>query len=168
MKTMKNDVAELVKHFFDTDGWKYDYDEARSIFRTGMGMGPIGKLDIVILIRKDYYLVYAIFSSNAEEAQYVRVSEYLHRANYGLNNGNFEMDFEDGEIRYKTYVNFDGLQLSKEVVRDSILIPIFMFDRYGKNLVRLMLGESDPKTLIDEVEEEKRKEREARRAESDN
>lgn len=131
-------------------------------------MGPIGKLDIVILIRKDYYLVYAIFSSNAEEAQYVRVSEYLHRANYGLNNGNFEMDFEDGEIRYKTYVNFDGLQLSKEVVRDSILIPIFMFDRYGKNLVRLMLGESDPKTLIDEVEEEKRKEREARRAESDN
>lgn len=168
MEITKKSTANLIKHFFDTDGWKYDYDEERSIFRTGMSMGSIGKLDIMIPIREDYYLVHAIFSSNAEESQYVRVSEYLHRANYGLNNGNFEMDFEDGEIRYKTYVNFDGLQLSEEVVRDSILIPIFMFDTYGKNLVRLMIGESDPKTLIDEVEEEKREEREARRAESNN
>lgn len=168
MKTTKNVAVEAIKRFFDTDGWKYEYDEEHSIFHTGMNMGTIGKLDIAILIRDNYYLVYAMFSASAEEEQYVRVSEYLHRVNHGLNNGNFEMDFEDGEIRYKTYVNFDGLQLSEEVVRDSILIPIFMFDTYGKNLVRLMLGESDPKTLIDEVEEEKRKEREARRAKSDN
>lgn len=42
-----------------------------------------------------------------------------------------------------------------------------MFNLYGKNLIRLMLGESDPKKLVDEVKDEKKKEREARGAKSD-
>ena len=167
MGTMKENVVEVIKQFFDTDRVMHDYEAERSPHRTGMNMGTIGQLDIAILIRDNYYLVYALFSSTAEEEQYARVSEYLHMANYGLNNGNFEFDFSDGEIRYKTYVNFNGLQLSKDIVEDSILIPVFMFDTYGRNLVRLMLGESDPKTLIDEVEAKRIREREARKTKSD-
>ena len=31
--------------------------------------------------------------------------KYLTLANYGVVNGNFEMDLSDGEIRYKSYVD---------------------------------------------------------------
>lgn len=169
MKMTKERVIERIRHFFDEGKWKYKCDEKQPIFRTKVKMnGPIGKLSVAILVKDKYYLVYAIFGTTAEEDQRQRVGEYLHRANMGLINGNFEFDFEDGEIRYKTYVNFQGMELSDEVIRDSILIPIAMCDLYGKSLIRLMLGESDPKILIDQIEEEKRKKWEARRAKSDN
>ena len=38
--------------------------------------------------------------------------------------------------------------------RFANMIPIFMFDKYGKNLLRLMLGEGNPKELIEEAEKE--------------
>lgn len=166
----KHLMIEHIQRFLDEGKWKYRYDEKRAIFRAMVKMNsPLGMLRVAILVKETYYLVYAIFSATADESQRQRVGEYLHRANLGLINGNFEFSFEDGEIRYKTYVNFSGdTELSADVIKDSIVIPIAMFDLYGKNLIRLMLGESDPKKLVDEVKEEKKKEREARRAQSDN
>lgn len=166
----KRFMVEHIQRFFDEGKWKYRYDEKKAIFRAMVKMNsPLGMLRVAILVKETYYLVYAIFGATADESQRQRVGEYLHRANLGLINGNFEFSFEDGEIRYKTYVNFSGddTELSVDVIEDSIVIPITMFDLYGKNLIRLMLGESDPKKLVDEVKEEKKKEREARRAKSD-
>lgn len=163
-------MIERIQQFFDEGDWKYQYNEKRAVFRVIVKMNsPIGMLRIAILVKETYYLVYATFGTTADESQRQRVGEYLHRANLGLINGNFEFSFEDGEIRYKTYVNFSGddTELSYDVIEDSIVIPIAMFNLYGKNLIRLMLGESDPKTLIDEVREGKKKEREARRSKSD-
>lgn len=162
----KHLMIEHIQRFLDEGKWKYRYDENRAIFRAMVKMNsPLGMLRVAILVKETYYLVYAIFSATADESQRQRVGEYLHRANLGLINGNFEFSFEDGEIRYKTYVNFagDNTELSDKVIEDSIVIPIAMFNLYGKNLIRLMLGESDPKKLVDEVKEE----REARGAKSD-
>jgi len=39
------------------------------------------------------------------------VNEFLTRANYGLNIGNFEMDFQDGEIRFKTAIDVEEVIL---------------------------------------------------------
>lgn len=163
-------MIERIQQFFDEGKWNYRCDEKKAIFRAMVKMNsPLGMLRVAILVKETYYLVYAIFGATADESQRQRVGEYLHRANLGLINGNFEFSFEDGEIRYKTYVNFagDNTELSDKVIEDSIVIPIAMFNLYGKNLIRLMLGESDPKKLVDEVKEEKKKEREARGAKSD-
>lgn len=112
----------------------------------------LGNLSIYIVVRKDYYVVNTILNNFVEEKYYNQVSEYLHRANYCLNNGNFEFNFKDGEIRYKTYVNFDGIVLSDSIIEDSILVPVFMFEKYGKNLLRLMLGDGNPQKLIEDAE----------------
>lgn len=47
--------------------------------------------------------------------------EYITGANYGLRNGNFEMDVEDGEIRYKVYVNVKGMN----DISDDIINPLW-------------------------------------------
>ena len=50
----------------------------------------------------------------------LEVSEFLTRANHGLADGNFELDFDDGEVRFKSVLHvpaeLDGL-LVKRVVR---------------------------------------------------
>lgn len=154
---MMKHTIKLIKNFFEKGEWKYDckeYDDGtRVVFYSSINMNnAIGHLRIFVIVRKDYYVVNVILNSKVEEKYYNQVAEYLHRANFGMNNGNFEFDFDDGEIRYKTYINFEGIELSDDVVTDSILAPIFMFDKYGKNLLRLMLGEANPKELIEEIE----------------
>ncbi len=156
MESMKT-TAQKIESFFKEKGWKYDcprQEEDRILFTTGVNMGNVlGKLRIVIFLREDCYVVNAILNSFVEKERYAQVAEYLHRANYATLNGNFEFDYDDGEIRYKTYTNFDGdAVLSKEVIEESIFVPVFMFDEYGKNLLRLMIGPGDPKQLIEEAE----------------
>ncbi len=36
------------------------------------------------------------------------VAEFITRANFGIVIGNFEIDFSDGEIRYKTSIDVEG------------------------------------------------------------
>lgn len=149
---MENTIR-LIKDFFEKENWKYDYIADRTTFTSGVRMNSIlGTLRIYIYVQKDAYIVSVVLNSTAEKEHYAEVAEYLHRANYGLHNGNFEFDYRDGEIRYKTYVNFEDIELSASIVEDSIFCPIFMFDKYGKNLMRVMLGEGEPEELINEAE----------------
>lgn len=152
-----NTTAQMIESFFKEKGWKYDCPrkkEDRILFTTGVNMGNVlGNLRILIFVREDSYVVNAILNNFAEKERYAQVAEYLHRANYATSNGNFEFDYDDGEIRYKTYVNFDGdVVLSNQVIEESIFVPIFMFDEYGKNLLRLMIEPGNPKQLIEDAE----------------
>lgn len=146
-------TIELIKSFFKTTDWKYKFSSKRSMFTVGINMGNVlGNLDIYINLRKNAYTVIACLNNHAEEKYFQQISEYLHRVNFGLNNGNFEMDYDDGEIRYKTYVSVENIELSNDIVEESILIPIFMFEKYGKNLLKLMIQEDDPKALAIDAE----------------
>lgn len=146
-------TMELIEKFFNNLVWKYTYDQEQSIINTGINMGnALGDIDIYIKLRKKSYSVIVCLNNNVEKKYIQQVSEYLHRVNFGLNNGNFELDFEDGEIRYKTFVSFENIELSEDIIEDSILIPIAMFEKYGINLLRLMLQEADPKELADEAD----------------
>ena len=146
-------VIVAISSFFDSMKWKYSYDDKRSIFSTGISMqGSIGNIILKILVKETTYTVYAILNNKAEPKFFSQISEYLHRANFCLLNGNFEIDYSDGEIRYKTFVNFEDIILSEGIIRDSILIPVFMFDKYGKNLLKLMVDSGDPHQLILDAE----------------
>ncbi|MDE6934013.1 MAG: YbjN domain-containing protein [Oscillospiraceae bacterium] len=146
-------VIKLIHEFFSKGKLKYRYDEKTHTFSSGVDMeNVLGNLRIVLPVRENSYTVYAILNGTPKAGNFGRVAEYLHRANYGMRNGNFEFDYRDGEIRYKTYVNFEGIQLSLPVVAESILIPILMFDQYGENLMRIMLGDGDPAELVKQAE----------------
>ena len=112
----------------------------------------VGNVRIFIFVKEKHYKVSVALSSKVEPEYLHKVAEYLHRANFGINNGNFELDYNDGEVRYKTYVAFHGVELTKQIVEDSIIIPLMMYMRYGKNLMKLMLGEGNPEELIEEAE----------------
>src|SRR5699024_2156839 len=81
------------------------------------------------------------------------VSEYLTRANYGLHVGNFEMDMEDGEVRYKTTGVTDADTMpSLDVIRRLTYIGFSMFDRYIPSLLSIIYGGKTPTEAIAEAE----------------
>lgn len=148
------DMIDRVRDYMDKDDWKYEYVDDRHLIRAGVNLKcKLQSVRMFISFNENGYTVVAVPPMKADEASRPNVMEYITRANYGLRNGNFEMDVEDGEIRYKVYVNAKGMNdISDDIIDDSIKLPALMIDRYGDGMAALMFGFSDPATEIQKVE----------------
>ena len=79
-------------------------------------------------------------------------AEFIARANYGLRIGNFELDFNDGEIRYKSSLDFEGAELTPSLIRNTIYPAVQTLDRYLPGLMKVMYGAATSQDAIAEIE----------------
>lgn len=80
------------------------------------------------------------------------MAELLTRINYGLSIGNFEMDYSDGEIRFKTSIDLSGSGEALNLV-DSLLDPNFgAMDTYLPALEAVLDGRQSPAEALAAVE----------------
>ena len=151
---LKQDLIDRVRDYMDKDDWKYEYVEDRALIRAGVNLKcKLQSVKMYISFNDNGYTVVSVPPMKADEATRANVMEYITRANYGLRNGNFEMDVNDGEVRYKIYTNAKGLgKVGEAIIEDSIMIPPLMFDKYGNGMAAIMFGFSDPKTEIEKAE----------------
>ncbi len=150
------DIVDCIREFLVDDDWNFDFDEERGIFRFGVNLdSKLKNVRYFVPVREDGYTVYAISPINADndDKDVMReMNEFINRANYGLRNGNFEIDVRDGEIRYKVFVDCDNQLPSREVVRGSIVIPSVMFERYSPGLLDVMFKGSTAEEAISKCE----------------
>lgn len=153
MSRMEN-MIELVKNYLEEKKWKYEYKEENHVIITGVKLDcNLQSAKILIRFNENGYLTVAVPPLGAKEEYRPAIAEYITRANYGMTNGNFEMDYNDGEIRFKVYTNYKGLdEISEDIIEESFVTPILMYERYGDGLAALLLGFSDPEIEIGKVE----------------
>ena len=154
MKMEREQIIDAVRDWLDQDDWRYEFDAEETLIRLNVTLNSkIKKAHIVFLFKEDCYTLYATAPINGDTDDLTELNKFIAMANYGLRNGNFELDFRDGEIRYKTFVNCDGLEtLPTEIIKDSLLAACFTLDRYGDGLAALAMGFSDAETEIKKVE----------------
>ena len=147
-------IVDAVRDWLDGDDWRYEYDAEKHLIKMGITLkSKIKSGRIFVDIRKDCYAVYLCAPISGDKDNLGELLKYVAMANYGLLNGNFEVDVRDGEIRYKTFVNCDGLEsLSPAVIQDSIYVGCLMMDRYGDGIAARALGFSDADTEIKKAE----------------
>ena len=146
-------IAEAVHNFLTKDDWNFEFQEEKGIFRFGLNLkGKIRNVQYIVDVHETDFNVYGLVPISAEHRdKYMmqQLAEFLHRANYGLRNGNFELDFRDGEIRYKTYIECEGLDAPTfEMVRSGIYCTAAMFERYGEGIVKIIFADMDAETAI--------------------
>lgn len=154
--TYSNEIAAVVKQFLDGDDWHYSFDENRGIFDFGLRIrSKIQKIKYIVDVKDDEIVVYGIcpIGADRDDADMMaRMAEFLCRANYGLQNGSFEFDFRDGEIRYKSFVDCDGVLPSTEVVKNSIYCIDAMYKRYAPGIVDIIFAGCSAKDAIAKCE----------------
>ena len=152
----QEEIVDAVRDWLDGDDWHYEYNAEKHQIKMGINLkSKIKSGRIFVDIKKDCYVVYLYAPINGDKDNIGELLKYMAMANYGLLNGNFEVDPEDGEILYKTFVNCDGLKaLSPEVIQDSIYMGCLMMDRYGDGIAALALGFSDAETEIKKAEKQ--------------
>jgi hypothetical protein len=62
-------------------------------------------------------LLYSICPLRVPADRRSEIADYITRANYGLAAGNFELDFDDGELRYKTALHVHGDRLDSQLLK---------------------------------------------------
>ena len=151
------DLVSEIRGFLLDDDWKFDFDEEKGIFRFGVNIdGKMKHVNYFMPVRDDSYTVYAIspVSGDPEDPlTMAAIADFVCRANYGLRNGNFEVDMTDGEIRYKVFVDCDGIVPSREIIRGSIIIPAMMFERYSPGILDVIFKGSSALEAIGQCEE---------------
>jgi hypothetical protein len=100
----------------------------------------------------EQFLFYAIAPVKAPETARPAVAEFITRANYGLRIGNMEMDFADGEVRYKSSLDFEGETLTAGLIKNTIYPAVQTLDRYVPGLMGVIYGAKSPAEAIADVE----------------
>jgi hypothetical protein len=144
---------ETLHEFLEEDGWYPQRLGDKHIFRVGFN-GKNGQLNCFAQIRVDLeqLLIYAVAPVKVPEENRVAIAEYITRANYGLRIGNLEMDFSDGEIRYKSSLDFEGETLSSQFIKMAIYPAVQTLDRYLPGLMAVIYGGKSPEEAVAEVE----------------
>ncbi len=76
-------------------------------------------------------IIYTILGSLVEPERRNRIAQLLTRVNFGIRIGNFEMDYDDGQIRYKTSVDYDGVKdFDDSFIESLILINLTTTDKF--------------------------------------
>jgi hypothetical protein len=81
------------------------------------------------------------------------VAEFISRVNFGLVSGNFEMDWTDGEVRFKTGIELTGVTPTTELVAALVQPNLSAVLRYLPDLLMVIRNEADPVTAREECEE---------------
>lgn len=154
-KIYSTDIANAIKSYLKEDDWHYSFDEEKGLFKFGLSIrGKIKNISYIVDVRDDEYIVYAISPVCADEdnKMMAAMAEFVCRANYGLKNGNFELDMRDGEVRFKCFVDCEGITPSKDMVQNSIHCPTVMFKRYGSGIVDIIFGNATAKEAVEKCE----------------
>ncbi|MFP4345432.1 MAG: YbjN domain-containing protein [Anaerolineales bacterium] len=144
---------DTLGRFLEEDGWYPQQLDDRYIYRMGFS-GEHGHVACFAQIRLELeqLLFYVLAPVKAPEDRLAEVAEFITRANYGLRIGNFEMDYGDGEVRYKSSLDFEGELLSPRLIRNAIYPAVQTMDRYLPGLMQVIYGNRSAQEAIEEVE----------------
>ena len=131
-----------IREYCDSQNWNYSLDEEKNYLTMRMSLRSV-----------DWFTIYTVFPVKAPEGKRDAVAAFLTRANYGLILGNFELDFDDGEIRFKvTAICGEDNILPPDVMERTFDMGFCMFDRYGEGLLSVLYGNAAPIETVDAIE----------------
>lgn len=158
------EVFHAIRRFLDKKHLHYTASEIMGLIQLDLPTGSmIRRVDLRINVKNDSYTVRALSSVSADPKDaknMARLAEYLTRVNYRLRNGNFEMDYRDGELAFKCYVDCHGGVPVEEAIDDSIFCPPAMFHQYGNGILQVMFSGVDPAQALEDCEARLKEEKE--------
>jgi len=97
-------------------------------------------------------IFYSYIRLKVDEPSRASVMEYLTRVNSTLSYGSFDMDLDDGEVRFRLYLScIDRDSLSDTLIGKHLVTSLVMFEEYGDGLLAVMSGAKSPKEALGEV-----------------
>lgn len=138
--------------FFVTEQW-----DARWLADSEAFVAPFdgdhGRWDVVTQVRESerQLMVYSLCPLSVPAARVPAMGEFVARANFGLVLGNFELDWDAGDLRYKTSLDVGEGDVDEQLLRPLVYANVLMMDHYLSG-VAAVIGGSNPADAIAHIE----------------
>jgi hypothetical protein len=144
--------STLIDYMEDED-WKYEILEGETIIRFHF-KGSAGRLLCYGEVDEEKYwlIFYSYMPVNAPTEKMAAAAEFVTRANRGMRIGNFELDFDDGEIRYKTSLDVEGGELTPKMIDNLLRANLSTINRYFAGIMELIYGDRPAGEVIKRIE----------------
>ena len=146
-------IFDAVCDFLKDDDWNFQPLGDKTSVRMGF-RGKNGSWQCIAQAQedKDRFIFYSILAENVPLEKRQEIADFLTRANYGMVLGNFEMDFSDGEVRYKTSIDIEGGQLTPVMIKTMVYTNVLITDKYFPGIMGVVWGGESPAEAIQKIE----------------
>lgn len=125
-------LFDCVIAFFESENWPFERVEGELMVRSLLE-SEVGTWLCLAEVREELnqFIFYAIGDRSIPESQRPNLAQLFMDLNYSeLTLGNFELDFEDGEFRYRTGVDYTGIQPDMGAIENVIGRSISTLEHY--------------------------------------
>ena len=145
-------VHQAVADFLQSDRWAHEAlvgQQAHRVFYQGEN----GRLICFAQSRQEeqQLIFYSYGPENVPEDRRQAMAEFITRANFGMVLGNFELDFADGEVRFKTSIDVEGAELTAELIKPVIYANVLTMDEYLPGLLTVSQGSATPEEALNKI-----------------
>jgi hypothetical protein len=149
---MSATVTDAVTAFFAAEEWP-TADGGDGVIETAFeGTTTAWPLRVHVFEEDVRAVFVSAFPALVPDELRAAVGEFCHRANFGLAIGNFELDVDGGEVRFRTSIDAEGTEPTPELVRNAVVANVLTMDRYVPGLLAVLDG-TDPADAIEDVED---------------
>jgi hypothetical protein len=146
-------LLDVLVEFMEQDNWPINKIEGQNAVSVNF-QGTSGRWGCIGRTDEDKQL--ALFFSYAPikvgEDKRDEMAKFLTKANYGLYIGNFEFDYNDGEVRCKTSLDVEGSALDTELVKRMVYNNVGIMDKYLPGIMGIVYGNMDAADAIKKTE----------------
>jgi hypothetical protein len=139
--------------YFDHQQWRYNViDEQKTIVFLGMNTEN-GNFHCMLDVNEHdkKFIFLSIYPKQVPKKMRRTIAELLMRINYNIFIGSFEMDFEDGEVNFKTSLIYEDCDITEKVIEHLLVSNIAaMNDNFA--LINAVLTKQMPLSKIKEVQ----------------
>lgn len=148
-------LLTAITAYFQDDNWSFEKLPNKPVLRMPF-QGKNGKWNCFAQVRVvpglEQFLFYTVLPLNVPESKRQAVAEFVTRANYGMALGNFELDFSDGEVRYKTSIDASDADLTPGLIRPLVVTNCLMMDKYFAGFMAVIYANVSPAEAIKQIE----------------
>jgi hypothetical protein len=137
----KGRVYQAMLDFFREEDWEFTKLQGELTLRLAC-KGKNGQWNCFALAneKKQRFLFYSVCPFGVPSLNRSAISEFLTRANYGIEIGNFELGFDSGEIRFKTSIDIEGDRLTSAMIKSLVYTNVLTLDQYLPGIQAVLDG----------------------------
>lgn len=139
----KGKIYQAMLNFFSEEDWEFTKLQGKLILRLAF-QGKNGKWNCFALANEDQhrFLFYSICPLEIPSTTRITIAEFLTRANYGMEIGNFEFDVDSGEIRFKTSLDVTEDRITPALIKQMVYTNVLTIDQYLPGIQAVLEGMS--------------------------
>jgi hypothetical protein len=147
------EAYETLRRYLEENNWDAEEIPGKHAFkahRTGDMFSSTYYFEIKVDLEQ--FLLYIVPDFIVPTNDLALVAEYVARVNSGMRIGNFEVDFRNGEIRFKSSINFKDEKLTPALIKGVVEPALDAYETYMPGLVNVIAGIESPVRALNKID----------------